>query len=55
MKLSGHPAGMGGVRGAYMYLVGRPKEKRLRGRLISRWEDNIKMVLQEVLLEHSPD
>jgi hypothetical protein len=46
---------MGGVltltgesRGAYRVLMGKPKEKRQLGRPKHRWEDNIKMDLQEV-------
>jgi hypothetical protein len=35
-------------RGAYRVLVGNPKGKRPLGRLRRRWEDNIKMDLQEV-------
>jgi hypothetical protein len=39
---------MGGRRGAYRVLVGRPKGKRQLGILRRRWENNIKMNLQEV-------
>jgi hypothetical protein len=46
---------MGGARstygektGAYRILVGRPEGRRPLGRPRRRWEDNIKMVLQEV-------
>ena len=35
-------------RGVYRVLVGKPKGKRLLGRTRRRWEDNIKMDLQEV-------
>jgi hypothetical protein len=35
-------------RGAYRVLVGRPEGRRPLGRPRRRWEDNIKMVLQEV-------
>jgi hypothetical protein len=35
-------------RGAYRVLVGRLEEMRPLGRPRSRWEDNIKMDLQEV-------
>ena len=34
--------------GVYRVLVGKPEEKRLMGRPRRRWEDNIKMDLQEV-------
>ena len=36
------------VRGAYRVLVGKPEGKRPLGRPRHRWEDNIKMDLQEV-------
>jgi hypothetical protein len=32
----------------YRILVGKPEGKRPLGRPMSRWEDNIKMELQEV-------
>jgi hypothetical protein len=35
-------------RGAYRVLVGKPKGKRPLGKPRRRWEDNIKMDLQEV-------
>jgi hypothetical protein len=35
-------------RGAYRILVGRPEGRRPLGRPRRRWEDNIKMDLQEV-------
>jgi hypothetical protein len=35
-------------RGMYRALVGKPEGKRPLGRPRSRWEDNIKMDLQEV-------
>jgi hypothetical protein len=38
---------MGEGRGAYMILVGRPEGRRL-GRPRRRWDDNIKMDLQDV-------
>jgi hypothetical protein len=37
-----------GGKGVYRVLVGRPGRKRLLGRPRRRWEDNIKMDLQEV-------
>jgi len=43
-----HVALMGERRGLYGILVGKPKGKRPLGRHRHRWEDNIKMVLQEV-------
>jgi len=39
---------MGVGRGVYRVLVGKPEGKRPLGRLRRRWEDNIKMDLQEV-------
>jgi hypothetical protein len=38
---------LGEMRDAYRVLVGKPKGKRPLGRLRLRWEDNIKMNLQE--------
>jgi hypothetical protein len=45
---SGHVAGMAEGRGVSRVLVGRPEGKRPLGRPRRRWEDNIKMDLQEV-------
>jgi hypothetical protein len=42
-------------RGAYGIVVGRPEERRPLGRPRRRWEDNIKMNLQEVGWEHELD
>jgi hypothetical protein len=39
---------MGENRGIYRVLVGKPEGKRPLGRPKLRWEDNIKMDLQEV-------
>ena len=39
---------MGERRGVYKVLVGKPEEKRPLGRPRCRWEDNIKVDLQEV-------
>jgi hypothetical protein len=39
---------MGEERGVYRVMVGRPEGKRPLGRPKRRWEDNIKMDLQEV-------
>jgi hypothetical protein len=39
---------MGEKRGIYRVLVGKPEGKRLLGRPRRRWEDNIKMDIQEV-------
>jgi hypothetical protein len=48
IKLAGHIACMGERRGVYRVLVGKPEGKRPFGRLRRRWEDNIKIDLQEV-------
>jgi hypothetical protein len=39
---------MGEGRGVYRVLVGKPEGKRPLGRPRSRWEDNVRMELQEV-------
>jgi hypothetical protein len=39
---------MGEVRGVHRVLMGRPEGKRPLGGSRRRWEDNIKMDLQEV-------
>jgi hypothetical protein len=39
---------MGKRRVIFRVLVGKPEGKRLLGRTRQRWEDNIKMDLQEV-------
>jgi len=44
----GHVACMGERRGIFGVLVGEPEGKRPLGRPRRRWEDNIKMDLQEV-------
>ena len=48
MRWAGHVARMGEGRGVYRILVGKSEGKRPRGRPRRRWEDNIKMDLQEV-------
>jgi hypothetical protein len=48
MRLAGHVARMGKVRGAYNILVGRPEGRRPLGRPRHRWEDNIKIDLREI-------
>jgi len=47
-EMGGHVARMGEKRGVYRVLVGKPEGKTTLGRPRSRWEDNIKMDLQEV-------
>jgi hypothetical protein len=48
MRWAGHVARMVEGRGAYRILVGRPEGRRALGRPRRRWEDNIKMYLQEM-------
>jgi len=48
MRWAGHVARMGQGRGVHRVLVGKPEEKRLMENPRRRWEDNIKMDLQEV-------
>ena len=48
MRWAGHVARMGEGRGVHRVLVGKLEGKRPLGRPRSRWEDNIKMDLQEV-------
>ena len=48
MRWVGHVARMGEERGLYRVLVGKPEGKRPLGRPRRRWEDSIKMDLQEV-------
>ena len=45
---AGHVARMGLERFIYRVLVGKPEGKRPMGRPRIRWEDNIKMNLQEM-------
>jgi len=48
MRWAGHVARMGQGRGAHRVLVEKPEGKRPLGRPRRRWEDKIKMDLQEV-------
>jgi hypothetical protein len=48
MRWTGHVARMGEERSVHRVLVGKPEEKRSLERPTRRWEDNIKMYLQEV-------
>ena len=48
MRWVEHVARMGEDRGVQRVLVGKPEGKRPLGRPRRRWEDNIKMDLQEV-------
>ena len=48
MRWPGHVARMGDRKGVYRVLVGKSEGKKLLGRPRRRWEDNIKMDLQEM-------
>jgi hypothetical protein len=49
MRLEGQVARMGQRRGVYGVLVRKPKGKRPLVRPRHRWEDNIKVDLQEIV------
>ena len=49
MRRVGHVARMGEGRDVHKVLVGKPEGKRPLGRPRHRWEDNIKMDLEEVV------
>jgi len=49
IRWAGHVVRMGERRGVYRVLVRKLEGKRPLGRPRRRWEDNIKMDLQEVL------
>ena len=51
IRCAGHVARMGERRGVYRVLVGKPEGKRPLGRPRQRWENNIKMNLQELVCE----
>ena len=48
MRWAGHVASMRERRGVYRVLVRKPERKRPLGRPRRRWEDSMKMDLQEV-------
>jgi hypothetical protein len=48
MRWAGHVAHMGEGRIVHRVLVGKPEGKKPLGRPRRRWEDNIKLDLQEV-------
>ena len=48
LSWAGHLACIGEKRASYRILVGKPERKRPLGRPRHRWEDNIKIYLQEV-------
>jgi hypothetical protein len=39
---------MGEIRNTHKILVGKPERKKLLGRTRRRWEDNIRMDLEEI-------
>jgi hypothetical protein len=48
MRWAGHVALMGEGKGVHRVLIGKPEGNRPLGRPRRRWEDNIKMDIQEV-------
>jgi len=48
MRWAGHVVRMEDIRSVYRVLIGKSEGNRLLGRATRRWEDNIKMGLQEV-------
>ena len=48
MRWAGHEARMEEDRSAFKILTGKPTGKRPLGRPRRRWEDNIRMVLEEI-------
>jgi len=48
MRWAGHVASMRDRRGVFRFLVGKTEGKRPLGRPRRRWDDNIKMDLQEL-------
>jgi len=48
MRWAGHAARRGEGRGVYRVLVGKPEGQRPLGRPRHRWEDNMKLDLQDV-------
>ena len=55
LRWVGHAARMGKRRFACRVLLGKPKGRRPLGRRRGRWEDNIKMDLEEVSWEPGLD
>jgi hypothetical protein len=55
MRWARHVARMGEKRGAYVTLMGRSEGRRPLGRPRRRWENNIKMNLQDVGWRHGLD
>jgi hypothetical protein len=55
MRWAGYVARIREKRGPYRVLVGKHKGNRPLGRPWCRWEDNIKMDLEELVWEHGLD
>ena len=55
VRWAGHVACMRERKGAYWVLEGKPEGKRPLGRPRHRWEDNIKIDLQELRWRHGLD
>jgi hypothetical protein len=55
MRWAGHVARMGEDRGVHRVLVGKPDGKKPLGRPGRRWEDNIKLDLQDMVRGHGLD
>jgi hypothetical protein len=51
LRWTGHVALIGERRGVYRLLVDKPEEKRHVASPRCRWEDNIKIDLQEIVYE----
>jgi hypothetical protein len=47
LRWMGHVAGMGGMRNAYIVVVGKPEGKRSPGRPRRRWED-VRISVREI-------
>ena len=48
IRRAGYAACMGKWRGAYRVLMGKPEGKRPLGRSTHKWEDNIRMDLEDI-------
>ena len=52
LRWAGYVARMGELRSAFKILTGKPTGKRSLGRPRRRWEDNIRMELEEIGTYH---
>jgi hypothetical protein len=55
LRWAGHVAGIGERKSAHRLLMGKNEGKRPHGRPRPRWEDNIRIDLQEVGWRHGLD